>query len=716
MSLSSSTVLCDRCHATLVVDDPLLPWVAQERLRNYDIPSDMETSRITALLDQTEPEIARYESEIARLEDTLATLRARRDELKRYQGEYKTLLSPIRRMPIDILLEIFSIVCSESGGSLSMPKTRSSSRQPRDHRVITATTLSLSQICSFWRGVVMNSPCLWSTLAVNLALITDIEENGIWTLVYLYLTRSSSFPLTLDIFARNCSGHLIEILPSYAWGILKLLMDQSHRWRDISFGLHWNVYNGMMEHEGGLDGLASRNCTHLQSFKFFCQPDAPIGETNDLFTSQFLLQAPALHSVTLQFCDPDFALPSGQLRSIVILQGSYLSDVFSLLNECPQLETLELSFGPTEADDLAFVLSQPREIVLGSLNSLKLTSPCSNYVSVFFSALKLPTLAILDLQVSKRFNNHGPCGQSLKDMILRSSCQLQKMVLRGENLELQNNTLLDILLVTPQLKSFELNTFSRYYRTLPSQSFDVVETGIALVSSKQEIALHSLQSLKLSCFRAADVSVLISVLKLPSLTALDLGVQSSSNEDDCEPDLKEMILRSSCQLKELILRRGEWMLTGNALLDILLITPHLRSLLLRTRSNYFTILTDELFQALICRPDTDTSGTLIPQLRTLKIEFIRLCSQSTQPKLPDPDIILAMVTSRRNIWIPDSSVSMSAIDNFCTPLESFELRADTVTRTMFDRSDDVIEWGNMLEPRLRALESEGLVLTLRVGC
>ncbi|THU82285.1 hypothetical protein K435DRAFT_691794, partial [Dendrothele bispora CBS 962.96] len=205
MSVSSSTVLCGRCQATLVVDGPSLPPVPQERLRNHDIPSVTETSRITALLDQIEPDIARYESEIARLEDTLATLRARRDELKRYQGEYKTLLSPIRRMPIDILLEIFSIVCFESGGN---------------HRVITATTLSLSQICSFWRGVVKNNPRLWSTLAVNLALVTDIEGDGIRALVRLYLTRSSSFPLTLDIFARNCFGHLIEVLPSGAWAIL----------------------------------------------------------------------------------------------------------------------------------------------------------------------------------------------------------------------------------------------------------------------------------------------------------------------------------------------------------------------------------------------------------------------------------------------------------------------------------------------------------------
>ncbi|THU82283.1 hypothetical protein K435DRAFT_691803, partial [Dendrothele bispora CBS 962.96] len=180
----------------------------------------METSRIKALIDQIEPDIARYETEIARLEDTLATLRARRDELKRYQGEYKTVLSPIRRLPVEILLEIFSIVCSESGGHLSMPKTRKKPRQPRDHCVITATTLSLSQICSFWRDIVKDSPHLWSTLAVNLALITDIEGDGILALVHLYITRSSSFPLTLDIFARDCFGDLIEILSPPAWTTL----------------------------------------------------------------------------------------------------------------------------------------------------------------------------------------------------------------------------------------------------------------------------------------------------------------------------------------------------------------------------------------------------------------------------------------------------------------------------------------------------------------
>ncbi|THU94516.1 hypothetical protein K435DRAFT_668298, partial [Dendrothele bispora CBS 962.96] len=177
----------------------------------------METSRIKALIDQTEPDIAHYELEIARLEDILATLKAQRDKLKRYQGEYKTLLSPIRRLPVDVLLEIFSTVCSGPTGSLFMPRSR---KRPRDHRVITATTLVLSQTCSFWRGVVENSPRLWSTLAVNLAMITDVEGDRIEALVHLYLTRSASSPLTLDIFASDCFDNLIKDLSVHAWTTL----------------------------------------------------------------------------------------------------------------------------------------------------------------------------------------------------------------------------------------------------------------------------------------------------------------------------------------------------------------------------------------------------------------------------------------------------------------------------------------------------------------
>ncbi|THU94520.1 hypothetical protein K435DRAFT_157300 [Dendrothele bispora CBS 962.96] len=420
MSFSSSTVLCDRCHATLVVDGPSLPPVAQERLRNHDIPSDMETSRITALINQTEPDIARYELEIARLEDTLATLKAQRDKLKRYQSEYKTLLSPIRRLPVDVLLEIFSNVCSGPAGSLSMPRTR---ERPRDHCVITATTLVLSQTCSFWRGVVENSPRLWSTLAVNLAIITDVEGDRIEALVQLYLTRSASSPLTLDIFAYDYFDNLIEALSVNAWTTLELLMDQSCRWRDVSFELDCNIYNGMAERDVGIN--AFRKCMHLQSFKLLHQHRGHFNGTNDLFTSPFLQHAPALHSVTLQPYDPDIALPFGQLRSVVLHRGSYLLDIFSLLDKCTQLESFEIS--TYWVDDLASALSQPREIVLGSLKSLKLTYSRANHVSAFFSALKLPSLAILDL----RTFGDGDYGQSLKDMILRSSCQLQEMVLDG---------------------------------------------------------------------------------------------------------------------------------------------------------------------------------------------------------------------------------------------------------------------------------------------
>ncbi|THU94515.1 hypothetical protein K435DRAFT_157259 [Dendrothele bispora CBS 962.96] len=174
-----------------------------------------------------------------------------------------------------------------------------------------------------------------------------------------------------------------------------------------------------------------------------------------------------------------------------------------------------------------------------------------------------------------------------------------------------------------------------------------------------------------------------------------------------------MILRSSCQLKKMILYGGQMTLSDNALLNILSITPHLRSLTLDTGLGYSAISTDELFKALIYRPGTSTSTTLIPQLRALKIDYIRLHPQNTQPKLPDPDIVSAMVTSRRNIQIPDSSISISsASNNHCTPLESFKLHLVHPP----ERMNDVIEWGDTIKPRLRALESEGLTLVLKTEC
>ncbi|KAJ7917470.1 hypothetical protein B0H13DRAFT_2442601 [Mycena leptocephala] len=115
--------------------------------------------------------------------------------------------SAMRRMPADVVLAIFMAVKSSADVHKAptahpwdhQPRImgRDINTFPRIHRVGHGAGHLLSSVCNVWRNLACDYPLLWSSFSFSLFGNTSVE------LVAVYLERSRSAPLTVEIDARE---------------------------------------------------------------------------------------------------------------------------------------------------------------------------------------------------------------------------------------------------------------------------------------------------------------------------------------------------------------------------------------------------------------------------------------------------------------------------------------------------------------------------------
>ncbi|THU87286.1 hypothetical protein K435DRAFT_618449, partial [Dendrothele bispora CBS 962.96] len=107
------------------------------------------TEEEKACVDQTvrdaESDFANYDPEITQLEKALSTLKHKRKCLQVHVAKHRSLLAPVRRLPLEVLNLIFLIHCSGS--------------YPYNYQA--REPIVLSHVSTIWRGVALESPLLW---------------------------------------------------------------------------------------------------------------------------------------------------------------------------------------------------------------------------------------------------------------------------------------------------------------------------------------------------------------------------------------------------------------------------------------------------------------------------------------------------------------------------------------------------------------------------
>lgn len=178
------------------------------------VPSPEEKTTIRKTIHDINTTICSVDDEITRVRATLTALEEYCNTLHTMLASQQASLSPIRRIPPEILSEIFLLASASS-----VLECASSSEVDRDN-----TPLLLCQICGYWRTVAISVPRLWSNIRLNF-LRGPLDIENVQNFFHLRLARSKNEMLTLS-FAAKTWPPLMRFLNTF--------ITYSERWTDVS--------------------------------------------------------------------------------------------------------------------------------------------------------------------------------------------------------------------------------------------------------------------------------------------------------------------------------------------------------------------------------------------------------------------------------------------------------------------------------------------------
>ncbi|KAJ7902473.1 hypothetical protein B0H13DRAFT_2513259 [Mycena leptocephala] len=151
--------LCSECGASSTGRPPALDAAVAPAsgtrhhtlLNSNEPPEDAELPFISSVISNTDAPLAFLDEEISKLQDQLERLEKDRASLLSYRTRHCAILSPLRRMPLEVLGEIFS---------WTLPSLSDAMDQGRFD--MTESPWVLTQISSGWRETSLSTPFLWS--------------------------------------------------------------------------------------------------------------------------------------------------------------------------------------------------------------------------------------------------------------------------------------------------------------------------------------------------------------------------------------------------------------------------------------------------------------------------------------------------------------------------------------------------------------------------
>ncbi|KAE9401964.1 hypothetical protein BT96DRAFT_817190, partial [Gymnopus androsaceus JB14] len=138
------------------------------------------STEVEQVLRDGEKDMGDYAAEIANLQSRILSIQGKKDRLEAHLRAYASLVAPIRRVPDEILGEIFEYYCS-SPCALYLNGTGNG-------------PLIVSAVCSHWRSIVHSTPSLWSRISLRLG-----PESAPRSILQLFLDRSKEVPLELVV-------------------------------------------------------------------------------------------------------------------------------------------------------------------------------------------------------------------------------------------------------------------------------------------------------------------------------------------------------------------------------------------------------------------------------------------------------------------------------------------------------------------------------------
>ncbi|KAJ6584667.1 hypothetical protein B0H19DRAFT_1106000 [Mycena capillaripes] len=375
----------------LFVDSPFFVLFEQDR-----VPSSQQKQMIQQLLAEKTAHLAHLNSKVPKRKTKKKIpreLRAELDHTRRSIKFHRALISPWRRLPVEIMAEIFLFALEVT---IQPDDADNSWNDDREG------TLLLCKICSNWRSIAINTSALWNVLSINLHYVRRPLD---W--ISTWLDRSRSMPVYLQIFW----GH--KALPDVINPVLS------------AFAAHLHHIAGLW-----IDGLDIENSELIDDA--YPQPTFPPVKSPSSFAPLLSIvgvdlppgtawdwihaacrASPCLTHLTASQFSLDW--PVTNLTKLHLFDAVPMFKVFQILEQAPNLENISL-----DVDGPAVTSSTGNVLVMKSVSRIEVTS--SDHLGQFLEQVALPGL--VDFAIHQIVN--WPEAEFIS-FLSRSACALRSL-------------------------------------------------------------------------------------------------------------------------------------------------------------------------------------------------------------------------------------------------------------------------------------------------
>ncbi|SJL17725.1 uncharacterized protein ARMOST_21286 [Armillaria ostoyae] len=372
-----SCFTCSNCG----YGNPLSPEPRLQTLKDSD-------SLISQILRGSRPLLesdhAPINDEIAKLERLGSWYSAQLHAVLKSLENRKSVFAPVRRLPRDILLEIFYSVCNSWWQDDHHAEEDDYTHDSLD---MTGPLWVLGSVCGLWRDILHTSPASWARyVSVKSPFSKHAPE-----ILQAYLEHTGEHPLSLVSVCY--SPNIAEDSK-----IMSILVQSSYRWKNVCIRTH-------AHHMHHLESVS--HFPVLQTIEIDIFDNEDYGFPAEM-SSDICLKSPQLWQASL----PSQGIDQVRLPSGITHYSGYITCVedLQLLSQLPKLRTCHIPSSETSLTDATpVVMVELRQLYVEDSDTLDL-----------LTAPMLQSLTIVEVP-------EGSSSSGIAPFLRRSGCRLESL-------------------------------------------------------------------------------------------------------------------------------------------------------------------------------------------------------------------------------------------------------------------------------------------------
>jgi len=399
---------------------------------NY-IPTLAETQEIKDYVSIVDQELSELNAKITEMRVALMRVTRTRHRLQTAADQHQALISPLRRLPPELLQVIF-VWC--------LPSHRNAVMHSSEAPVL------LGRVCSEWRRISLSTPEVWSSLhivppSVNFSNLksstTRFERKR--EVIEMWLGRSGTCPLNISfVWFASDSEDETKLCAS----LLEALVPMCGRWQMLDFQVPLKMFQPFI-------GLMVKDVPLLEGLSLMDNRTALSADVVDKWPESlvFAESATNLRNFALTFFSGGLRLPTIPWHQLTTLYlESNISfffqdsrEMLSTFSQCVHLQSCTLKFplshtafiAPFKKVNLPITLPQLQVLCLDGDQHLHNTFHMSNTL-INICTPKLRKLEILGRSGRPEGNVAPEPLIAIRMLLERSKCPLEKLTVESMSL------------------------------------------------------------------------------------------------------------------------------------------------------------------------------------------------------------------------------------------------------------------------------------------